>query len=1075
MEDVRTKTGLTKDQFQKLNEKMLETTAQKNAERAFRDIANAAGLSQKELEELGKQSGFTSDQLKKMGVSADEATKKIEPQTSLASRLTAGWAAFAAGAVAVYGAFKALKSFVDAASEAEEVENRLAFALENVGYKWDETKGYVDAFARSVQESTRFTDEDARRSLTTMTLYTDDLTKATRASSLAMDLSVRSGMGLQEATEAVGMAMAGNVRGLGRYIPELRNLEHGLGANMTATEKAEYALGLLEKRVGGSAAADINSYAGSVKNAEKAFDDLKETLGKFLIPTLTESFRWLKAIVDKLNEMVDPSLQTKYDEAVKAWTKIRTNIAAVEKEIREGGMFPGVLQQQLNTLNKQLAEQQAIIDRLAPALKKANEEISNFKPITDAPLFDKNAIKDAEDIEKVISKIRDDVGKKRIKAAEEEQKAEDAIGKATVEAAWEDAQAQIKIVEDGLRQEAKLKADALRDQDKSSEAFILANYDRLDKMYKDKQALEGDDFKKQTANELSLWKLSKSISDDIAKMNKNDYQVRLDLVEDEYQKRMEAAQGDADLIVSLAEWKRLKQREILEEQAIEYGSFWDGMKVQYDRNLRDQITWGEEGAKIWQGIFGPGGALQGTLNTFFDDLFAGELKTAEDYFKSFTDAILKMFAKMIAEMIAQWAAVKFGELIGLGGGTGTSITGGGVNLGSITNSANTGSSIISGANTVYGAISGGIPLFGSGGALSTWLSGAGATGLESSLAAFGGTSTSAGLGSGAAAGGGIAAGAAAGAGIGLAVAAYITLMKKYAAGTGLGINPFYTYGGGVPGTWWLVNPGALPGFGEYDMSQVPSAQSLADKFREQFGVNPPTAQNLPNAQVNALAQWAMMQPEMIQAAKDYQLWLDRNYEYVTPAGDEGMTAYWRKIDRDHHARSPYTDQITYAAEGGIIDEPMIAIGRHSRRRMVIGEAGREFIIPEREIARILRDQQSLGLMEPWPTIGYPMAHKSGWASLVKDYPEKYEEQERNRINLERTTKETLMMPWLKEAVKSGRYGNPNWKDPSTMAGSGEGMPININLNLDGKTIGDVLLNISKLGVKVVHQRGITAN
>ena len=214
---------------------------------------------------------------------------------TLTAKVTAATAAF-------YGINKTISSFVDEAAKAEEIENRLRYALETTGYTWQYAKIAVDEFATTIQKTTRFSDEQARQALTDMMMYTQDFTKAQEGARLAMDMSVRTGHDLSSATRLIGMAMSGNVEMLGRYIPELRNLEARLGDNVTMAQKAEYAMKVLKEKFGGTAQADLNSYSGQLAQVRNAWSELKETLGMHFLPVLKEVFVWFKKVIDIANE-----------------------------------------------------------------------------------------------------------------------------------------------------------------------------------------------------------------------------------------------------------------------------------------------------------------------------------------------------------------------------------------------------------------------------------------------------------------------------------------------------------------------------------------------------------------------------------------------------------------------------------------------------------------------------------------------------------------------------------------------------------------------------------------------------
>jgi hypothetical protein len=239
-----------------------------------------------------------SDQTKK---AFDEMKKGPEEAKSALTGLQENWIAVTAkitASIIVLRELKqALKSVTDEAAQAEEIENRLRFALETTGYTWQYAKTAVDQFANSIQDTTRFSDEQARQALIDMTMYTSDFGKAQEGARLAMDMSVRTGMDLITSARYIGMAMSGNVEMLGRYIPQLRNLDAVLGSNATMSEKASYGLKVLREMFGGTAPAEIGTYTLKVAQMKNAWSDLKEMLGNDLIPVLKTTFEWLTKIM----------------------------------------------------------------------------------------------------------------------------------------------------------------------------------------------------------------------------------------------------------------------------------------------------------------------------------------------------------------------------------------------------------------------------------------------------------------------------------------------------------------------------------------------------------------------------------------------------------------------------------------------------------------------------------------------------------------------------------------------------------------------------------------------------------
>ena len=233
--------------------------------------------------------------------------------------IKAGWIAVSAGAI---GAYKTIESFIDAASEAEQIESRMAFQIKAVGYQFDAVKPLVDDFAESVLKMTRFSDEAARQGLGQMMQYTVDLGEAMNATRIAMDVSTQTGMDLGSTVRYVGMAMSGNVEILGRWIPELKDLDSKLGANATKAEKAAYALDVLNSKFGGAAIADLETYKGRWQAIGNQWDEIKEKIGRIIQPGLQNWADW----ADLLLNTFSPAAK-KTGEELKALARIEQEVA----------------------------------------------------------------------------------------------------------------------------------------------------------------------------------------------------------------------------------------------------------------------------------------------------------------------------------------------------------------------------------------------------------------------------------------------------------------------------------------------------------------------------------------------------------------------------------------------------------------------------------------------------------------------------------------------------------------------------------------------------------------------------
>jgi hypothetical protein len=238
-----------------------------------------------------------SDETKK---AFDEMKKGPEQARGPLASLQEGWigltAKIAAATAVIYTVGRTMNSFVKEAAEAEQIENRLKYTVEGVGYSWKNAKVAVDEFANSIMKTTRFSDEQARQALNDMFLYTQDFTKAQQGATMAMDLATRKGIDLASATRFIGMGMTGNIEVLGRMLPEFKHLNDTLGENASMSQKAAYFISEFQKKFGGAGQADINSYSGKVDQMKNAWTDLKKVIGNDFLPVLKETFDWLTKI-----------------------------------------------------------------------------------------------------------------------------------------------------------------------------------------------------------------------------------------------------------------------------------------------------------------------------------------------------------------------------------------------------------------------------------------------------------------------------------------------------------------------------------------------------------------------------------------------------------------------------------------------------------------------------------------------------------------------------------------------------------------------------------------------------------
>lgn len=166
---------------------------------------------------------------------------------------------------------------IKAAIAQEDALNKLNTALVITGKYSAEASAELEEFASFMQQTTKFED-DAVLSASALiqslgNLSKDGLKNATKA---AADLSAALGIDLQSAAQLVGKAAAGEVGTLGRY---------GIALEKGADKAETFARALeaINSKFGGSAAAQVNTFSGSITQLENIIGDVKEEIGFLVI------------------------------------------------------------------------------------------------------------------------------------------------------------------------------------------------------------------------------------------------------------------------------------------------------------------------------------------------------------------------------------------------------------------------------------------------------------------------------------------------------------------------------------------------------------------------------------------------------------------------------------------------------------------------------------------------------------------------------------------------------------------------------------------------------------------------
>ena len=202
--------------------------------------------------------------------------------------------ALAAAAAAAY-AGKLLIDGVKAAIEDEKAQVKLAQTLENTtGATREQIKAVEDQILK-MSLATGVADDKLRPSFEKLVRATNDVEKAQKLQTLALDIAAGSGKDLDAVSQSLARAYDGNTSALSR-------LGIGLSSAELKSMSFDDVTAQLAEPFGGQATIQADTFSGKVARLQVAFDEAKESVGARLLPILTN-------LLDQFNNNLAPAVE----------------------------------------------------------------------------------------------------------------------------------------------------------------------------------------------------------------------------------------------------------------------------------------------------------------------------------------------------------------------------------------------------------------------------------------------------------------------------------------------------------------------------------------------------------------------------------------------------------------------------------------------------------------------------------------------------------------------------------------------------------------------------------------------
>ena len=197
---------------------------------------------------------------------------------------------------------------VKMAMEQQDIYIDLATSVELTGKSFEDAENSLKGLFSELQATTEYGDTDSAKMLNNLIDLTGDYETSVKHLPLVLDMASTSLFSAESASRYLGMALAGNIEMLGRYIPELKASNNEQLKTMTTAEKTAYAMELLQSKFGGTASKQMDSTTKQLTQMLNYWGDIRESIGDFYIPILNKAIK----LTDKLLHMGIAEEKEKY-------------------------------------------------------------------------------------------------------------------------------------------------------------------------------------------------------------------------------------------------------------------------------------------------------------------------------------------------------------------------------------------------------------------------------------------------------------------------------------------------------------------------------------------------------------------------------------------------------------------------------------------------------------------------------------------------------------------------------------------------------------------------------------------
>jgi len=268
--------------------------------------------------------------------------------------------AAAAGGMAIAFGIEGIKA---AAAEEKELA-KLGTALTNLGF--EDQLPAINSFIDRLQYTSAVSESQLRPAFQQLVTTTGDVTKAQDLLQTALDVSAGTGKDLTTVSAALSKGFAGNSGALSRLIP-------GLSTAAKASGGFAVAMGELNTKFGGQAAAAAGTLEGRMKVLSIAFDEAKESFGIGFLNGLSGTKGGVTSLADAMVAM-QPNIQ-EFGDTLGGVIKGAMDLIGALQDLNDIGAGEGG-----GSMGMKMMPLQMMLDRI---LERQGGVIHNFQSLTD--------------------------------------------------------------------------------------------------------------------------------------------------------------------------------------------------------------------------------------------------------------------------------------------------------------------------------------------------------------------------------------------------------------------------------------------------------------------------------------------------------------------------------------------------------------------------------------------------------------------------------------------------------------------------------------------------------------------